>query len=85
MMDLWKEWQWRARIQYLASMKFITVLEYYGCILGITLAIWLGTAQHWILAVFVFCTLRLITAHQNANYIADSLNARDQYTLYPLF
>lgn len=64
-------------------MKIITVLEYYGLILALALALVLAVPANWTLAIFMFCALRVYTAHSNVNYIANSLNARDQYTLYP--
>lgn len=84
-LDLPREWLWQGRLRYLQAMKVFILLEYYGFILAVSLALLLAIPERWLYVVCAVCTMRVITAHMNANYVARSINALDQYTLYPFF
>jgi hypothetical protein len=84
--EVMHEVRWNNRLNYLGFMKIITILEFFGMLLGITLTYMMSQLDwRYRYTLIGFVVLRLITAHINTRYVARAINAEDQYILYPFF
>jgi len=80
-----REWKWQARLRYLAVLKVLTILEFFGAILAMATAQVAGLTREGVICVAGFVLLRLLTAHINQRHVAVSIDAQDKYMLYPFF
>lgn len=75
------EWYMR----YVAFLRLMVQLEFFGAILAIALALMLVVPSPYMSIVITFCLLRLLTAHLNHRWVQQAGNVQDQYMLYPFF
>lgn len=73
----------QVRLKYIAFLRLIVQLEFYGLLLGAALAWMAIVPKPYFSLIIAFLVLRLITAHINHRNVAAYHQVQDQYMLYP--
>ncbi len=75
----------QVRLKYIAFLRLIVQLEFYGLLLGAALTWMAYVPNPYFTVIVTLLMLRVITAHINHRKLAAYHNVQDQYTLYPFF
>ena len=71
------------RFRYIAVLKVLTILEFYGVILGVALLYWLTVPSPWFALIVLMLVLRLMTVHLNTRHIEIWNNVQGPYLIWP--